>query len=197
MFAQYKEFISHEVCNCTWSGVLEPREGWSSEEHERERQGPLRALSGSPEKRIMGLGCGVGLSLSGFDHTIASSVKQHKNSAGQNRLSPLLSHYAHHLSPHHSLFPFLISFLCTVSSSSFFLPAFLSLSPSLILSFFFFSFSSSQAAQHKMHTHTHTHSLTHTAPVLITRQYLLSYGLTGNGFNVGIASCQSMLFYSD
>lgn len=157
MFVQYKELISHGVCNCTWSGALESREGGSVEEHERERRGPLRVLSGSPERRIMGLGCGVGLSLSGFDHTIASSVKRHKNSAGQNRLSLLLSHYARHLSPHHSLFPFLISFLCTVSSSSFFfsLPAFLSLSPSLILSFFLLLLS--QAAQHKMHTHTHTH----------------------------------------
>lgn len=74
------------------------------EQHERERRGPRRVLSGSPEKRIMGLGCGVGLSLSGFDHTIASSVKQHKNSVGQNRLSPLLSHYARDLLPHHPLF---------------------------------------------------------------------------------------------
>lgn len=47
----------------------------------------------------MGLGCGVRLSLSGFDHTIASSIKKQKNSAGQNRLSLLHSHYAHCLSP--------------------------------------------------------------------------------------------------
>lgn len=129
------------------------------EEHERERRGPLRVLSGSPEKRIMGLGCGVGLSLSGFDHTIASSVKQHKNSSGQNRPSLLLSHYARHLSPHHSLFPFLISFLCTVSSSSlfFFLPAFLSLSPSLICSFFPSS-SLRQPNTKCTHTRSHTHS---------------------------------------
>lgn len=174
-------------------------EGGSVEEHERERRGPLRVLSGSPEKRIMGLGCGVGLSLSGFDHTIASSVKQHKNSTGQNRLSLLLSHYARHLSPHHSLFPFLISFLCTVSSSSFFFS-----SPSLFISlsithtlFFSPSSSSSLRQPNTKCTHTLPPSLTHTAPVLITRQYLLSYGLTGNGFNVGIASCQSMLFYSD
>lgn len=161
------------------------------EEHERERRGPLRVLSGSPEKRIMGLGCSVGLSLSGFDHTIASSVKQHKNSVGQSRLSLLLFHYAHHLTPHHSLFPFLISFLCP-DSSSFFSPSlFISLSPSLI--FFFFSSSLRQPNTKCRHSLPHTH----TAPVLITRQYLLSNGLTGNGFNVGITSCQSMLFYSD
>lgn len=164
MFVQYKELISHGVCNCTWSGVLESREGGSVEEHERERRGPLRVLSGSPEKRIMGLGCGVGLSLSGFDHAIASSVKQHKNSAGQNRLSLLLSHYARHLSPHHSLFPFLISFLCTVSSSSFFFsqPFYLSLHHSCSL-FFLLLLLLSQAAQHKMHTLTHSHTHTHSS----------------------------------
>lgn len=50
----------------------------------------------------MGLGCGVRLSLSGFDHTIASSIEKQKNSAGQNRLSLLRSHYAHCLSPRFS-----------------------------------------------------------------------------------------------
>lgn len=136
----------------------------------------------------MGLGCGVGLSLSGFDHTIASSIKQHKNSAGQNRLSLLLSHYVHCLPPHHSLFPFLISLLCALSSSPFF-P-----SPSL-----FISLSITHALSFLLRTHSPslTHTRTYMDVVLITRQYLLSYGLTGNDFNVGIASCQSMLFYSN
>lgn len=46
-------------------------------------------------------------------------------------------------------------------------------------------------------SHTLVFILTHTAPVLITMQDLLFYGLTGNGFNAGIASCMSLLFYSD
>lgn len=131
------------------------------EEHERERRGPLRVLSGSPEKRIMGLGCSVGLSLSGFDHTIASSVKQHKNSVGQSRLSLLFFHYAHHLTPHHSLFPFLISFLCPDSSSFFFSqPFYLSLSITHIL--FFppppLSGNPTQNADTLSLPHTHTHT---------------------------------------
>lgn len=76
--------------------------------------------------------------------------------------------------------------------------------PSLILFFFpcqpfylalhhsyFFSSCSSRRQLNTKCTHIYA------APVLITRQYLLSYGLTGSGFNAGIASCQSMLFYSD
>jgi len=117
--------------------------GGSGGEHERERRGPLRVLSGSPERRIMGLGCGVGLSLCGFDHTIASSAKQHKNSTGQNCPSLLLFHYARHLSPHRSPFPFLISFLCTISFSSFFPPIlFISLPITHLLFFFSSSLSS-------------------------------------------------------
>lgn len=62
----------------------------------------------------MGLGCGVRLSLSGFDQTIASSIEKQKNSAGQYRLSLLRSHYAHCLSPRFSsssLFSPLTAFL--------------------------------------------------------------------------------------
>lgn len=90
------------------------------------RRGPLPVLSGSPEKRIMGLGCGVRLSLSGFDHTIASSIEKQKYSAGQNRLSLLRSHYAHCLSPRFSSFSLFspltaflsLSLLFRLSSSS-------------------------------------------------------------------------------
>lgn len=141
--------------------------GGSVEEHERERRGPLRVLSGSPEKRIMVLGCGVRLGLPGFDHAIAGSVEQHKNSSGQNRLLLLLSHYARHLSLHHSLFPFLISFYAQSHPRLFFfLPAFLSLSlsPSLMLSLFLSSSSFSSLRQPNTkwtHTHPCTHACTH------------------------------------
>lgn len=96
-----------------------------------------------------------------------------------------------------SIFIFLlfISLLCGLSSSLFFVSqSFLSLCPSLICSFFLLL---SQAVL--QNTHKLTLSLTHihTALVLITRQYQLSYGLTGNGFIAGISSCHSMLFYSD
>lgn len=77
---------------------------------EREKKrGPTPVLSGSLEKRIMGLGCGVRLRLCGFDHTIAGSIKKQKNSAGQNHLSLLRSHYAHCLSPCFSSSFFLLS----------------------------------------------------------------------------------------
>lgn len=90
----------------------------------------------------MGLGCGVRLSLSGFDHTIASSIKKQKNSAGQNRLSLLHSHYAHCLSPR------------SVSRPLLFFPSSCSLFISIthIQSLFFFSpFSFMTPPQ----THTH------------------------------------------
>ena len=105
----------------------------------------LPVLSGSPERRIMGLGCGVRHSLSGFDHTIASSIEKQKNSAGQNRLSLLRSHYAHCLSPHFS------------SSSLFFFSHSLFISIThiqtlLLLTLLFYD----------THTHTHPHPHTHT-----------------------------------
>lgn len=93
----------------------------------KKKRGPLPVLSESPEKRIMGLGCGVRLSLSGFDHTIAGSIEKQKNSAGQNRLSLLRSHYAHCLSPHFS------------SSSLFSLLSQLFISITHIQTLFFFS----------------------------------------------------------
>lgn len=98
-----------------------------------EKRGPLPVLSGSPEKRIMGLGCGVRLSLSGFDHTIASSIEKQKNSAGQNRLSLLRSHYAHCLSPRFSSSSLFFSshslFITVTHIHSFLLLAFLFYDP--------------------------------------------------------------------
>lgn len=105
------------------------------------RRSPLPVLSGSPEKRIMGLGCGVRLSLSGFDHTIASSIEKQKNSAGQNRLSLLRSHYAHCLSPR-------------FSSSSLFSP----LTAFLSLSLLFRLFSSSRPPLFWPPPRPHTHT---------------------------------------
>lgn len=89
--------------------------------------GPQRVLSGPPERGIIGLGCGVGLNLSGFDHIIASSTKKHTQKK-QSGSEPPLSHYALHLS-----FRFSSPFLCK-DLSPFFppLPAFLSHSSSLI-----------------------------------------------------------------
>ncbi len=108
----------------------------------------------------MGLGCGVGLSLSGFDHTIANSVKAAPKQCGSELplaaplplCSPSLS----------SSLPLSVSHLLffAVSSSPFFS------SPSLFISLSithtpFFLLLFSQAAQHKLYTHTHTHTHTH------------------------------------
>lgn len=110
----------------------------------------------------------LGLSLSGFDHSVASSVRQHKNIAGQNRLSLLLSHYAHCLSPHQPPPPLFFRFSSrsprTRSPSPFASPLpILFISPS-ITPFLLLLPLLSQPAQYKMHiagarTHAHTHTV--------------------------------------
>lgn len=136
VFVQHKELISHGVCNCMWSSALEWRE--CGEEHERERRGPLRVLSGSPERRIMVLGCGLwGSVFPGLITLLPTVPGGTKNGTGQNRPSPLLSHYVHHRS-HRSLFSVshLFSLQRLIPFSIFLLTAFLSLSSSLICCFF-------------------------------------------------------------
>lgn len=130
------------------------------EEHERERRGPLHVLSGSPEKRIMGLGCGVGLSLSGFDHAIASSVKAAQKQRGSEpplaaplplcspSLSSSLSLSVSHLLSLHSLilvffFPPSLFISLSITHALFFSPPPLSGSPT-------------------QNAHTHSISLSHT-----------------------------------
>lgn len=137
----------------------------------------------------MGLGCGVGLSLCGLITPLPAAQKQCWSEPPLTAPLPLCSLSLSSSPPsfHFSSGFFEQSHPLLFPLAAFFFYLFLS----LILSRF--SSSSSPRQPNTKYTNTYTH----TALVLITRQYLLSYGLTGSGYNVAIALCQSMLFYSD